>query len=377
MPELTVSNVILLGSLVLGILYFTLSIIYSIGFSRVKRNKSTKKRTVSVIIASRNEEKTLPQLLTILANQTYSSEMYEVIIANDCSTDKSEAILQEYSKKFKVINYINVKNREKVVSPKKNALSQAIAISKGEIILLTDADCYPKATWIESMVRAFDDDVSMVAGYSKTDIKWKEAKLVQQFEHIDLLCLYIGLAGGLLINQQFACIGQNLAYTREAYDKVGGFEQIKHIVSGDDCNFLQLLRREKMKITFNFDSESFVKTKPITSWNKLINQHSRWFSNLKLMLKLNIEFFFILLGIFLYYSGIILSLFIDWRYFLMLLALKIFGESQMFYFAYPKFQHNRHLIWFYPIWSFIQIGFNVVTIFIGQFNMFNWHGRRK
>jgi cellulose synthase/poly-beta-1,6-N-acetylglucosamine synthase-like glycosyltransferase len=364
-------------TLIAGFLYFLLAVMYSWSFSHLKSKRSFKKRLVSVIIASRNEENTLPRLLTLLVNQTYPNDLYEVIIANDGSDDRSEEILQSFAQRYTFIKYFNVENRELAISPKKNALSQAIARSHGEILLLTDADCFPKSTWIESMVQAFTDDVSMVAGYSATEIDWKKASFVQKFEHIDLLCLYIGLAGGFALGKQFTAIGQNLAYTRQAYDRVGGFSKINHLISGDDCNFLQLLRKEGMKIRFNFAEDSFVKTKAITSWKKLFNQHSRWFSNLKLMLKMNTEFFLILAGLFIFYVGIVLHLFIDWRVFTIALSLKFVGELQMFYFAYPIFKSNRRLIFFYPVWMVIQTIFNILTIFFGQFNWFVWHGKKQ
>ncbi len=372
-----IATVVIYITLIAGFLYFLLSVMYSWSFSHLKNKRSFKKRLVSVIIASRNEEKTLPRLLTLLVNQTYPNELFEVIIANDGSEDKSEEIIQGFSSKFPFIKYFNVSDRELAISPKKNALSQAIAISKGEILLLTDADCFPKSTWIESMVQAFTDDVSMVAGYSSTEIDWKKASFVQKFEHIDLLCLYIGLAGGFALGKQFTAIGQNLAYTRDAYERVGGFAKINHLISGDDCNFLQLVRKEGMQIKFNFAQDSFVKTKAIPSWKKLFNQHSRWFSNLKLMFKMNTEFFLILAGLFIFYVGIVLTLFIDWRVFVIALSLKFVGELQMFYFAYPIFKTNRRLIWFYPIWMVIQTIFNILTIFIGQFNWFVWHGKKQ
>lgn len=371
------ASIVIYITLIAGFLYFLLSVIYSWSFSHLKRKRSFKKRLVSVIIACRNEEETLPRLLTILANQTYPKELYEVIIANDESEDSSEEILQGFSQRFPFIKYFNVEERAQAISPKKNALTQAIARSRGEILLLTDADCFPKSSWIESMVQSFTDDVSMVAGYSSTEIDWKKASFVQKFEHIDLLCLYIGLAGGFAMGKQFTAIGQNLAYTRDAYNRVGGFTKIDHLISGDDCNFLQLVRKEGMKIEFNFDADSYVKTKAITSWKKLFNQHSRWFSNLKLMLKLNTEFFLILAGLFIFYVGIVLALFIDWRIFLLAISLKFVGELQMFYFAYPIFKSNRRLIWFYPVWMVIQTIFNILTIFIGQFNWFVWHGKKQ
>src|SRR6478735_11040244 len=53
---------------------------------------------VSVIVAARNEEKTLPQLLQALSKQTYPQKLFEVIVVDDFSTDGTAAVVQTFSK---------------------------------------------------------------------------------------------------------------------------------------------------------------------------------------------------------------------------------------------------------------------------------------
>src|SRR5438270_2299713 len=50
------------------------------------------KTFVSVLIAARNEEKTLPQLLKALSLQTYPQECFEIIVIDDFSTDNTAAV---------------------------------------------------------------------------------------------------------------------------------------------------------------------------------------------------------------------------------------------------------------------------------------------
>ena len=81
------------------------------------------------------------------------------------------------------------------------------------------------------MVSLFTDDVSMVAGYSRTFLPdWKKASLVQKYEHLDYALSYIALAGCYTIGKSWACVGQNLAYRRSAFYDVGGFSKIKHLL---------------------------------------------------------------------------------------------------------------------------------------------------
>ncbi len=170
-------------------------------------------------------------------------------------------------------------------------MEQAIKSSSNEIILCTDADCLPGKYWVESMVANFTDDMDMVAGFSKTALNWKTASLAQKFEHFDFLVLFFAAAGAIVSGKIFSCSGQNFAYRKSAYEKINGFASIRHLLSGDDVNLMQLFRKAGCKIGFSFTPYSFVTTQPISSWRALFNQRIRWASNTKWQISLNPEFF--------------------------------------------------------------------------------------
>ncbi len=356
-------------------------IIYSLryrkGFLSLKQEFNYHKRKVSVIVAAHNEEHNLVCLLTSLVNQTYPTELYEIIIADDDSTDSSCNVVRGFMKTFPNVRLIEVKGRDQVISPKKNALTQAIAISTGDIILTTDADCLVPQRWVESMVASFQDDTAMVVGYSRTKLNdWKKASLVQKYEHMDFVVIYLVMAGSYTIGKSFAAIGQNLAYSKEAFLKVGGFSKINHMLSGDDVNLMQLMRLAGMKIHFNFSSHSFVYTTPITNWMMLLNQRTRWASNMKTQSSLNPEFFWILVSIVTFYLLNITLFFVDWRLGLTFMLIREFIEINLFYFGFPYLKADRRMIWFYPIWQIIQAIFLTTTIILGQFNLYRWRGRK-
>ena len=53
---------------------------------------------VSVVIAARNEEKNIANLLDDLITQTIDKNNFEVIVSNDRSKDKTGQIINDYSK---------------------------------------------------------------------------------------------------------------------------------------------------------------------------------------------------------------------------------------------------------------------------------------
>ena len=88
-----------------------------------------------MIVACRNEEEKLPLLLDCIARQDYPKELFEVIIVDDNSTDKTFEIASEFAGSTKLIVLNNKGNG------KKQAVRTGIEASSGNLIITTDADC--------------------------------------------------------------------------------------------------------------------------------------------------------------------------------------------------------------------------------------------
>ena len=74
---------------------------------------------VSVVIAARNEEHNLPELLDDLINQEYPINKFEIVIVNDRSYDSTEEILFEASESYSFIKYLTINRKSKNMTPKK------------------------------------------------------------------------------------------------------------------------------------------------------------------------------------------------------------------------------------------------------------------
>ena len=371
--NLLIFNIILFLAVTSLFFYFDYLRIFLRGLHHRKESLNFIKQKVSVVIAARNEEKNISFLLTSLINQSYPDELYEIIVANDGSTDQTSNIVNEFSQKWKNIKLINIRDREKVISPKKNALQQAINAAGGDIILSTDADCITGKYWIESMVANFDEDISMVAGFSKTKLdNWNESNFVQKFEHFDFLTMFFAAAGAISAEKYFSCSGQNIAYRKSAFEQVGKFEKIKHLVSGDDMNLMQLMRKAGMKIKFAFSKHSYVHTKPVQNLIQFLNQRSRWASNTKWQLQLNPEFLVYLISVFLMtILPIILIFLVPW----LGITLFLFKALIDYYFikkGFNVFSIESRKIKFFPIWFVLQPAYIIMVGIIGQFNVFRW-----
>lgn len=108
---------------------------------------------VSVIIPVYNGEKFLDQTIKSVLNQTYKNVEY--IIIDDCSQDNSLKIIEKYSDKITI--YINKKNLGII-----KTVNNAIKRSNGKYILVIGQDDLLESDHIENMIRAFDDNTSLI-----------------------------------------------------------------------------------------------------------------------------------------------------------------------------------------------------------------------
>lgn len=128
--------------------------------------------TVSIIIPAHNEEQVIEKKLDNLMNLLYEKIKIEIIIASDNSTDDTNKIVRNYIKQNEVVN---IKLFEVVQRMgKTNAQNEAVKISKGEILIFSDANSLLDSKAIKEIVSYFyDDSISYVTGklvYTNSDV---------------------------------------------------------------------------------------------------------------------------------------------------------------------------------------------------------------
>lgn len=89
---------------------------------------------ISIIMAAYNAENTIGQAITSVIQQTYTD--FELIIINDCSTDRTVDVINEFIKKDTRIRLINNSKNMGVSYTRKHGLDEA----KGSWIAILDSD---------------------------------------------------------------------------------------------------------------------------------------------------------------------------------------------------------------------------------------------
>src|SRR5690606_9638488 len=103
---------------------------------------STNFPPVSVIICAHNDQDNLKEFLPAVLAQDYPE--YEVIVVDDCSTDDTKWILQDFAREYKHLRIVDIKEHVQLKHNKKFALTLGIKAAQHERLILTDADCQPQ-----------------------------------------------------------------------------------------------------------------------------------------------------------------------------------------------------------------------------------------
>ena len=156
---------------------------------------------VSIIIRTKNEERWISACLDKIFSQSYKN--FEVIIADNCSKDKTLIKAKKYP-----IKYVEIKK----FFPGK-AINDAIKISSGKIIVCLSAHCIPvDDNWLEKLVKPLKN--KKIAGvYGRQE----PMPYSSDFDKRDLLLLF-GLDKRIQSKDPFFH-NANSAFLRETWNK--------------------------------------------------------------------------------------------------------------------------------------------------------------
>jgi len=136
----------------------------------------SERKLLSVIIPAFNEEGTLAQIVGKLRTVPH---LLEIIIVDDCSSDRTHAIAQALAQKYDNIRVL----RMPVNSGKTAALKTGFAASRGDIVIVQDADLEYDPSEIIDVIRPIVDGHADVV-YGSRFLVRKAARVLYFYHYL-------------------------------------------------------------------------------------------------------------------------------------------------------------------------------------------------
>ncbi|MDP3557121.1 MAG: glycosyltransferase [Bacteroidota bacterium] len=222
----------------LGFVFIVINYIINclpVGALKTTRLASSEKlEPVSLIICAKNEDDNLTEFLPKILTQDYPD--FEVIVVNDCSWDNTENVIDEFAKIFPNLKKVSIKEDGYYKHGKKFAVLVGIKATKNNLLVFTDADCYPSSNqWLKEMAMGFAVNKEVVLGYGAYE---KQKGFLNKLIRFDAFMIAVNYLSGAIKGKPYMGVGRNMAYTKELFYAQKGFSKHYHINSGDDDLFV-------------------------------------------------------------------------------------------------------------------------------------------
>jgi cellulose synthase/poly-beta-1,6-N-acetylglucosamine synthase-like glycosyltransferase len=334
----------------------------------------------TVVIPARNEEDRIGECLQTVLNQNYPKNLFEVIVADDYSTDNTANVIQTLQKEFSNLHLLQLEKvlpQKQLNSYKKKAIELAIEQAKGDWIVTTDADCVVTESWLLNFNNFIQQHNSI---FVAAPVKFiNTGSFVSIFQCLDFMSLQGITAASVHHGFHSMCNGANLAYNKKVFYEVDGFKGIDNIASGDDMLLMhKIYVRYKKQVHFLLSKSSVAETEPMKTWKDFINQRIRWaskadkfddkriFAVLFFIYFFNLSFFILPITAIWYKNA--------WLCWLAMIAAKTIIDLR-FMVPVTGFFKEEKLLWWFPLMQPFHILYTVLAGWLGKFGKYTWKGR--
>lgn len=234
----------------------------------LKDEELDKAPLVSLLVAAKNEEAVIGNLVKMLCNLDYPDNKYEVWIVDDYSTDRTPEILKQLGREYPQLRVLN--RAAGAGGGKSGALNQVLSLTKGEIVAVFDADARVPQDLLRSVIPLFNSQEIGAVQVRKSIANasfnfWTKGQSTEMAldSYFQQQRIAIGGIGELRGNGQFV--------RRSALASCGGWNEE---TITDDLDLTLRLHLDGWKI--GFLPSSGVEEEGVTSAGSLWHQRSRW-----------------------------------------------------------------------------------------------------
>lgn len=242
-------------------------------FTKEEHTSSSNLPGISIIICAKNEAENLKKNLPSIINQNYPN--FEILVINDNSNDNTIEVLEQLKTTYNNLKYINIGATEKIGNGKKYIIKKGVELAQNEVLVFTDADCYPASdNWLKIMVQHLGkkDIVLGIAPLVENQTDWVAD--LQHYETAQTALMYIALAK---VGNPYMGVGRNLMITKLSFLQHQWTNEELEIASGDDDLLIQKIANSNNTAVCT-QHETFVFSDAKPNYQEWRNQKIRHFS---------------------------------------------------------------------------------------------------
>jgi len=350
-------------------LYCLLNLSYAITLRFYNNPKKKYTENISILVAARNEESNIENLISSLSELNYPQNKLEILIGDDSSEDNTRDIILKSIQGKNQFKLINIKPSDGNLRGKQNVLAQLARISSGNILLIVDADITVKPEWAACLCGGFENNVGIVSGTTIVEGK----SLFFKFQKLDWLYWMSVANAHAYWKLPITCVGNNMAVLRKAYLETGGYENIEFSITEDYKLFKEVVEKKGYDFKVLFSRDCLNISAPVVNYFDLLHQRKRWLIGIK-ELPLHHLVLLFLNGMFLP-SILYLLCFYSIKTALFWYALKIICDFIVMLSSLDKIKQIKEIIYF----PFFEILYQVMAIVLPFFTFspikVNWKNR--
>jgi len=183
----------------------------------------TKPPQIAVIITPFNDESRLYKCLQALANQTLSSDCYQVIVVDNGSATTPEATVKQFDNVVLLVEH---------KPGSYSARNKAIKQFNSPIYAFTDSDCIPEPKWLESAANKLQENANIDAVSGPITLFSNKQNRPNAIELIDM-CFAFPQEQSIALYHYAPTA--NLIVRKSAFERVGIFND--SLMSGGDAEW--------------------------------------------------------------------------------------------------------------------------------------------
>lgn len=226
---------------------------------------------VTLLIALRNEEKNLEDLVQNLLKLDYPGDKLQIIMGEDRSEDHTRELLNRLVEKDSRFTVIDIAGDIRPLKAKANVVAQLIPFANSEFLFIMDADVRVPPSWIHAMLQQVEPGVGVIGGYTLVIGK----DIWSQLQNMDWLLAQAQLQSAASIYGALAVSGTNMMITKTACQAIGGYQKIPYSLT-EDIGFLLAVTAKGFAAKHIFDRRALARVKPQSGWRPLFSQRRRW-----------------------------------------------------------------------------------------------------